>query len=53
MRALASKCRRFGFEFHHLYLAGAQTQRHWNSGRPVDLDTLFRDTRRTPLVSFW
>ena len=40
MRALSSKCRRFGFEFHHLYVAGAQTQRHWNSGRPVDLDTI-------------
>ena len=40
MRGLSSKCRRFGFEFHHLYVAGAQTQRHWNSGRPVDLDTI-------------
>jgi L-lysine 2,3-aminomutase len=40
MRALSSKCRRFGFEFHHLYVAGAQTQRRWNSGRPVDLDTI-------------
>jgi L-lysine 2,3-aminomutase len=40
MRALSSKCRRFGFEFHHLYVAGAQTQRHWNSGRPLDLDTI-------------
>ena len=40
MRALSSKCRRFGFEFHHLYVAGAQTQRHWNTGRPVDIDTI-------------
>ena len=40
MRALTSKCRRFGFEFHHLYVAGARTQRHWNSERPVDLDTI-------------
>ena len=40
MRDLSSKCRRFGFEFHHLYVAGAQTQRRWNSGRPVDLDTI-------------
>jgi lysine 2,3-aminomutase len=40
MRALSSKCRRYGFEFHHLYVAGAQTQRHWNTGRPVDIDTI-------------
>jgi KamA family protein len=40
MRALSSKCRQFGFEFHHLYVAGAQTQRHWNAGRPLDLDTI-------------
>ena len=40
MRALSSKCRRFGFEFHHLYVAGAQTQRYWNTGRPMDIDTI-------------
>lgn len=40
MRALSSRCRQFGFEFHHLYVAGAQTQRAWNSGRPVDIDTI-------------
>jgi len=40
MRALSSKCRRFGFEFHHLYVAGALTQRHWNTERPLDLDTI-------------
>ncbi len=50
MRALSSKCRRFGFEFHHLYVAGAQTQRRWNAGRPVDLDTIIgiaTELRRT------
>ncbi len=40
MRALSSKCRRFGFEFHHLYVAGAQMQRRWNAGRSLDLDTI-------------
>jgi KamA family protein len=40
MRKLASKCRQYGFEFHHLYVAGAQLQRHWNAGRPVDIDTI-------------
>jgi hypothetical protein len=29
-----------GSTFHHLYVAGAQTQRHWNSKRPLDLDSI-------------
>lgn len=40
MRALSSKCRKYGFEFHHLYVAGAQTQRYWNARRPIDLDNV-------------
>jgi len=50
MRALTSKCRRFGFEFHHLYVAGAQIQRHWNAKRPVELGTIIgiaTELRRT------
>ena len=33
---LAYSLRRFGIEFHHLYVAGLPLQRQWNADHPVD-----------------
>lgn len=37
---LAFGLRRYGLEFHHLYLAGLPIQKHWNQSKPVDMDDI-------------
>jgi hypothetical protein len=35
---IAFTCRKYGVEFHHLYVAGLPVQDHWNPSHPVSLN---------------